>query len=158
MPGTPLYPFGYGLSYTNFTYSNLRISPLQISPEGNAEVRVDVTNTGKRAGVETVQLYLHERYTPVAIPVKNLRGFQRVALNPGETKTVIMKLTPDDLMLLDEDMHWKVVPGIFDVMIGKSSADIVLTRPLQVGSPATRAGRSRKLAIEDAERFETFIL
>ena len=134
MPGTPLYPFGYGLSYTNFTYSNLRISPLQISPEGNAEVSVDVTNTGKRAGVETVQLYLHERYTPVAIPVKNLRGFQRVAINPGETKTVTMKLTPEDLKLLDEDMHWKVVPGIFDVMIGKSSADIVLTRALQVGS------------------------
>ena len=97
-----------------------------------AEVNVDVTNTGKRAGVETVQLYLHERYTPVAIPVKNLRGFQRVTLNPGETKTVTMKLTPDDLMLLDEDMHWKVVPGTFDVMIGKSSADIVLHEPLEV--------------------------
>ncbi len=76
MPATPLYPFGYGLSYTNFVDSNLRISPAQISPRGTAEVNVDVTNTGKRAGVETVQLYLHERYTPVAIPVKNLRGFQ----------------------------------------------------------------------------------
>ena len=135
MPATPLYPFGYGLSYTNFVDSNLRISPAQISPRGTAEVNVDVTNTGKRAGVETVQLYLHERYTPVAIPVKNLRGFQRVTLNPGETKTVTMKLTPDDLMLLDEEMHWKVVPGTFDVMIGKSSADIVLTRPLQVEGP-----------------------
>ena len=132
MPGTPLYPFGYGLSYTHFTYSNLRISPQQISPHANAEVSVDVTNAGKRSGVETVQMYLHERYTPVAIPVKNLRGFQRVTLDPGETKTVTMKITPDDLMLLDEDMHWKVVPGTFDVMIGKSSAEIVLTRPLQV--------------------------
>ena len=132
MPGTPLYPFGYGLSYTQFTYSNLRISAPQMSPQGNTEVSVDVTNAGERSGVETVQLYLHERYTPVAIPVKNLRGFQRVALNPGETKTVTMKLAPDDLMLLDQDMHWKVVPGTFDVMIGKSSADIVLTRPLQV--------------------------
>ena len=91
--------------------------------------------TGRRSGVETVQLYLHERYTPVAIPVKNLRGFQRATLSPGETKTVTMKLTPEDLMLLNEDMHWKVVPGTFDVMIGKSSADIVLTRPLQVESP-----------------------
>jgi beta-glucosidase len=135
MPATPLYPFGYGLSYTNFVDSNLRISPPQISPQGTAEVNVDVTNTGKRAGVETVQLYLHERYTPVAIPVKNLRGFQRVTLNPGETKTVTMKLTPDDLTLLDEEMHWKVVPGTFDVMIGKSSADIVLTRSLQVEGP-----------------------
>jgi beta-glucosidase len=135
MPGTPLYPFGYGLSYTNFTYANLRISPSQISPAGSAEVSVDMTNTGKRPGVETIQMYLHERYTPVATPVKNLRGFQRVALNPGETKTVTMKLTPNDLMLLDEEMHWKVVPGTFDVMIGRSSGDIVLTRPFQVENP-----------------------
>ncbi|MGO8720847.1 MAG: glycoside hydrolase family 3 C-terminal domain-containing protein [Acidobacteriaceae bacterium] len=132
MPGTPLYPFGYGLSYTQFKYSNLQIRPAQIDPSGNTEVNVDVTNVGKQPGVETVQLYLHERYTPVAIPVKSLRGFQRVSLNPGETKTVTMKLTPDDLMLLDRDMHWTVVPGTFDVMIGKSSADIVLSGQLQV--------------------------
>ncbi|MGC1920897.1 MAG: glycoside hydrolase family 3 C-terminal domain-containing protein [Acidobacteriaceae bacterium] len=144
MPGTPLYPFGYGLSYTNFAYSHLRITPPQISPEGSAEVNVDVTNTGRRTGVETVQLYLHERYTPVAIPVKNLRGFQRVALNPGETKTVTMKLTSDDLKLLDRDMHWKVVPGTFDVMIGRSSSDIVLHQPLEVRITNARedAGRS----------------
>ncbi len=132
MPGTPLYPFGYGLSYTSFTYSHLRISPSQISPGGSVEVSVDVTNAGRRSGVETVQMYLHERYTPVAIPVKNLRGFHRVTLNPGETKTVTMRLTPDDLELLDSDMHWKVVPGTFDVMIGRSSADIVLHEPLEV--------------------------
>ncbi len=132
MPGTPLYPFGYGLSYSDFTYTNLRISPPQISPQENAQISVDVTNVGRLSGVETVQLYLHERYTPVAIPVKNLRGFQRVTLNPGETKMVTMKLTPEDLMLLDNDMHWKVVPGTFDVMVGKSSADILLMRPLLV--------------------------
>lgn len=132
MPGTPLYPFGYGLSYTHFKYSDLRIAPAQIDSAGNTEVSVDVTNVGKQPGVETVQLYLHERYTPVAIPVENLRGFERVALNPGETKTVTMKLTPEDLMLLDRNMHWTVVPGTFDVMIGKSSADIVLSAPLQV--------------------------
>ncbi|MGB8479567.1 MAG: glycoside hydrolase family 3 C-terminal domain-containing protein [Acidobacteriaceae bacterium] len=132
MPGTPLYPFGYGLSYTEFKYSNLHVTPAQMYQAGNAVVSVDVTNTGKRPGVETVQLYVHERYTPVAIPVKQLRGFERVALNPGETKTVTMKLTPDDLMLLDRDMHWTVVSGTFDLMIGKSSADIVLSQPLQV--------------------------
>lgn len=126
MPATALYPFGYGLSYTDFKYGNLRISPAQIYQGGSAQVSVDVTNVGKRRGVETVQLYLHERYTPVAIPVKQLRGFERVALDPGETRTVTMKLTPEDLMLLDRDMHWTVVPGTFDVMIGKSSADIVL--------------------------------
>ena len=142
MPGTPLYPFGYGLSYTEFTYRNLRVSPPQISPSGTANISVEITNTGKRAGVETVQIYLHERYTPVATPVKNLRGFQRVALAPGATKTVTMTLTSDDLMLLDKDMHWKVVPGTFDVMIGKSSADIVLTHPLEVVGGQLGTGNS----------------
>lgn len=132
MPGTPLYPFGYGLSYTEFKYGNLRIRPAQIHPAGDVEVSVDVTNTGKAPGVETAQLYVHERYAPVAIPVKNLRGFERVALNPGETKTVTMQLTPEDLMLLDRDMHWTVVPGIFDLMIGKSSADIALRGSFEV--------------------------
>jgi beta-glucosidase len=132
MPGTPLYPFGYGLSYTDFKYSNLLINPAQIYQGGDAEVSVDVTNVGKRPGVETAQLYVHERYAPVALPVKQLRGFERVALNPGDTKTVTMKLTPEDLMLLDRDMRWVVVPGIFDIMIGKSSADIVLRDSLEV--------------------------
>lgn len=131
-PGTPLYPFGFGLSYTNFKYSNLRVSPGQIYQGGNAEVSVDVTNTGQRAGVETVQMYLHERYTPVAIPVKQLRGFERVELNPGETRTVKLQITPGDLMLLDRDMHWKVIQGTFDIMVGKSSADIALSAPLRV--------------------------
>jgi beta-glucosidase len=79
-----------------------------------------------------VQLYVHERYTPVAIPVKQLRGFEQVRLEPGETKTVTMKLAPEDMMLLDRDMHWTVVPGTFDILVGKSSADINLTASLQV--------------------------
>jgi beta-glucosidase len=132
MPGTPLYPFGHGLSYTEFIYSNLHVTPSQIHQAGNAEVSVDVTNAGKRPGVDTVQMYLHERYTPVATPLKQLRGFERVELDPGETKTVTMKLTPEDLMLLDRDMHWTVVAGTFDIMIGKSSAKIALSTPLQV--------------------------
>jgi beta-glucosidase len=140
MPGTPLYPFGYGLSYTEFKFSNLRINPEQIYQSGNTEVTVDVTNVGKQPGVETVQLYLHERYTPVAIPVTNLRGFERVVLNAGETKTATIKLTPEDLMLLDRNMHWVVAPGTFDVMIGKSSADIVLTGAFDVKG-VTRAAR-----------------
>ncbi len=132
MPGAPLYPFGAGLSYTQFKYSNLHLGSEKIYQGGNVEVKVDVTNTGQRSGVETVQMYVHERYTPVAVPVKQLRGFERVELAPGETKTVTMKLTPDDLMLLDRDMHWTVVPGTFDIMVGKSSADILFTAPLQV--------------------------
>ena len=82
MPATPLYPFGYGLSYTHFEYSNLRVEPAEIHPGGEARVTVDVKNTGDRAGVETVQLYLHEKYAPVSTPVKQLRGFERVALDP----------------------------------------------------------------------------
>lgn len=132
MPGTPLYPFGFGLSYTQFKYSNLRVNPGQIYQGGNAEVTVDVTNVGQRPGVATAQMYLHERYTPVATPVKQLRGFERVELNPGETKTVKLRITPDDLKLLDRDMHWTVIPGTFDIMVGQSSSDIALTAPLQV--------------------------
>jgi beta-glucosidase len=82
--------------------------------------------------VETVQLYMHEQYTPVATPVKQLRGFERVSLAPGETKTVSMKLTPEDLQLLDIDMRWRVVPGDFEIMLGKSSAEIALQAILKV--------------------------
>lgn len=132
MPATPLYPFGYGLSYTQFKYSHLRIDPPQIYPAGKTRVTVDVENVGKRAGVETVQLYIHERFAPVSTPVRQLRGFARVALDPGERKPVSFTLAPDDLKLLDRDMHWVVVPGTFDIMIGASSADIPLTGSLDV--------------------------
>jgi len=132
MPATPLYPFGYGLSYTDFEYSGLRVEPAEIHPGGEARVTMAVKNTGDRAGVETVQLYLHEQYAPVSTPVKQLRGFERVALKPGETKTVTIKLTPDDLQLLDIDMHWRVVPGNFEIMVGKSSVDIPLQGILKV--------------------------
>jgi len=134
MPGSPLYPFGYGLSYTDFRYSNLRIDPARMggSSEMRAQVSVDVENTGKRPGVETVQLYLHERFTPVSTPVKQLRGFARVALALGEKKTATFSLLYDDLKLLDQDMHWVVAPGAFDIMIGKSSADVALEGTLEV--------------------------
>jgi len=138
MPASPLYPFGYGLSYTDFKYGNLRIAPEQLSVTGSAEVSVDVTNTGSRTGVETVQLYLHERYTPVAVPVKSLKGFARVELNPGESKSVTMKLSSDDLQLLDTNLQWTVVPGTFDVMVGKSSQEVMLTGSFNV-NPASGA-------------------
>ena len=132
MPATPLYPFGYGLSYTDFEYGNLRIEPEEIRPGGDARVTLDVKNTGSRTGVDVVQLYIHEQYAPVSTPVKQLRGFERVALQPGEMKTVTLKLTPEDLQLLDIDLHWRVVPGDFDIMIGKSSANIALKGTLKV--------------------------
>lgn len=109
MPGTPLYPFGYGLSYTEFKDSNLRIEPRQICAGGSARVSVDVENTGKRAGVDVVQLYVHERFAPVSTPIKQLRGLERVALAPGEKKTVTFSLGPAELQLLNTDMHWAVV-------------------------------------------------
>jgi beta-glucosidase len=134
MPGTPLYPFGYGLSYTQFRYSNVRVQPSEIRTEGTTRVSVDVENTGNKAGIETAQLYLRERFTPVATPVKQLRGFERVSLEAGQKKTVSFTLGPDDLQLLDPDMHWRVVPGIFDIMIGSSSADVSSKATLEVRS------------------------
>jgi beta-glucosidase len=132
IPATPLYPFGYGLSYTNFEYSNLRITPVEIHMGGNARVTLDVKNIGNLAGVETVQLYVHETYAPVSTPIKQLRGFERVELKPGETKCVSLNLTPEDLQLLDIEMHWRVVPGDFEIMVGRSSEDIPLKEILQV--------------------------
>jgi beta-glucosidase-like glycosyl hydrolase len=132
MPATPLYPFGYGLSYTKFEYSNLRISPAEILPGGETQVTVDVKNVGDRRGTETAQLYVHETCTPVAIPVKQLRGIARVTLDPGETKPVTLSLKPEDLQLLNSDMHWEVVPGDFEIMVGRSSADIALQGTLKV--------------------------
>ena len=132
MPASPLYPFGHGLSYTQYEYSNLRIDPPQIHPQGMARVSVEVKNTGDRAGTETVQLYIHEATGPVATPVKQLRGFERLDLKPGETKSVTLTLTPEDLQLLDRDMHWRVVPGDFEIMVGKSSEDLPLKGVLKV--------------------------
>jgi beta-glucosidase len=132
MPATPLYSFGYGLSYTEFKFSDLRIDPVQIYQGVAVKVTVDIQNIGKRAGNETVQMYLHERYAPVSLPVKQLRGFEQVALNPGETKTITLTIRPEDLMLLDRDMRWRVAPGIFDVMIAKSAENVVLKDSFEV--------------------------
>jgi beta-glucosidase len=93
---------------------------------------VDVQNTGTRPGTETVQLYLHEQFAPVSTPVKQLRGFERVTLGPGEKKTMSFQVRPEDLQLLDIDMQWRVVPGDFEIMVGKSSADIAFQGILKV--------------------------
>jgi beta-glucosidase len=132
MPSSPLYPFGYGLGYTQFQYSNLVVDSPQIRPGGDAHVHLEVKNVGSRPGIETVQLYIHERFAPVSTAVEQLHGFQRVALDAGESKTVSFTLTPEDLMLLDLNMHWSVVPGTFDIMVGSSSANIQLRSTLEV--------------------------
>ena len=138
MSGTPLYSFGYGLSYTDFLYSNLHVDPAEISEGGVAKVIVDIQNVGKRAGTETVQMYLHEKFAPVSLPVRQLRGFERVTLDPGQTKTVTLTIRPVDLMLLDRDMLWRVAPGTFEVMIGSASDHILLRGSLEVKTAAAR--------------------
>ena len=118
----PLFPFGWGLSYTTFHFDNLRVDPAVIGTGGATTVSVDVTNTGGREGDEVAQLYIHQRVASVTRPVMELRAFQRIGLKPGEKKTVEFKLTPRDLWMLDRDMHWVVEPGVFDIMVGPSSS------------------------------------
>jgi beta-glucosidase len=127
----PLYPFGYGLSYTTFHFENLHVEPSQISSGGTAKVSVDVANTGSREGDEVPQLYIHQKIASVTRPVMELKGFQRVGLKPGEKKTVEFTITPDMLSMLNVDMHRVVEPGIFEVMVGPSS-DQTSTVPLAV--------------------------
>ncbi|WP_340110676.1 glycoside hydrolase family 3 N-terminal domain-containing protein [Maribellus mangrovi] len=119
-----LYPFGYGLSFTSFAFSNLKINPMKQKAEGNIEVSVDVKNTGEMEGDEVVQLYIKDEVSSVVRFVKELRGFERIHLQAGETKTVHFTLTPKDLQMLDRNMKWGVEPGWFKIMIGSSSEDI----------------------------------
>ncbi len=127
-----LYPFGYGLSYTTFEYSDLEISPKVITPDQKATVRLKVTNTGKRAGDEVVQLYTHDILSSITTYEKNLAGFERIRLKPGETKELTFTLDRKHLELLNADMKWIVEPGEFAIMAGASSEDIRLNGILTV--------------------------
>ena len=130
-PG-PLWAFGHGQSYTTFRYDPIALQPAHISPSGQTTVSVKVTNTGKRAGDEVVQLYIHDVVASVARPVKELRGFSRIHLKAGETKRVDFKLGPAELALWDRDMKHVVEPGKFDILVGASSADIRQRATLEV--------------------------
>lgn len=136
----PLYPFGFGLSYTTFKFDNLRVEPAQIISAGTATVRVDVTNSGAREGDEVPQLYIHQRVADVTQPVMQLKGFQRVTLKPGEKKTVEFTITPEMLSMLNVDMHRVVEPGAFDLMVGPSS-DQTSTVELTVVGPHGETGK-----------------
>lgn len=132
LSGQPLFPFGFGLSYAAFKYSDLRITPEAIGPGARAEVRLRVRNSSTRAGDEVVQLYLRDVLASVARPVLMLAGFQRIRLGPGEEREVRFALGPEQLRMLDADMRWVVEPGTFRVLVGGSSRDIRLRGDLMV--------------------------
>lgn len=128
----PLFPFGYGLSYTTFEYSDLTIDPERVSPGGYVDVRFKIKNTGKIAGEEVVQLYIHDEWASVERPIKELKGFKRIYLNPDEEKEVTFRLFTDQLAFYDEAMRFIVEAGTFEVMIGSSSEDIRLTGRFEI--------------------------
>ncbi len=127
-----LYPFGYGLSYTSFKYQNLTVSPQQQNSKGDIEIGVEITNVGKFKGDEVVQLYVKDLVSSVTTYDSILRGFERINLNPGETKKVSFKLNPDHLAILDKNMNWTVEPGQFEIRIGTSSEDIKLSKKITI--------------------------
>jgi beta-glucosidase len=123
VPWTPLYPFGHGLSYTSFAFGNLLIRPEKVPMGGRVECRVEVKNVGDRVGDEVVQLYVRDVVASVTRPVKQLKGFRRITLQPGEMKTVTFTLESEDLGFYDQHMRYVVEPGSFQVWVGPSSAD-----------------------------------
>jgi len=120
---TPLYAFGFGLSYTSFQIANVRLAKKSMARDGSTSVLADVTNTGPRAGSEVVQMYIRDRVSSVTRPVKELKGFRRVWLEPGETAAVELAVTPDLLAFYDIHMKYVVEPGEFEIMVGSSSRD-----------------------------------
>jgi beta-glucosidase len=126
----PLYPFGFGLSYTTFSYSEPRLAAASIDAAGKTTVSVTVTNTGKVAGDEIVQMYIRDRVSSVTRPVKELKGFQRISLKPGESRDVVFTISPESLAFHDIKMNYVVEPGEFDVMVGPSSAGAGLKKTM----------------------------
>ena len=140
LPATPLFPFGHGLSYTRFEYASLELGASQVPATGTVDVRADVTNAGSRDGEEVVQLYVHQAVAGITRPVKQLKGFQRVTLKPGETRRVTFRLDVSQLAFYDRDMRFVVEPGHVDILVGSSSEDIRLTGSFEI------TGRRRTLS------------
>ena len=143
LPHTPRYCFGHGLSYTTFAYSDLKISKEEIDAQGNVRMEVTVCNTGQCEGDEVVQLYLIDRYASMTRPVKELAGFKRISLKPGEKKTVVFDVSASQMAFLDKDMRWKIEKGTIGVEIGSSSEDIRLTGEYIVKNDGWIEGRNR---------------
>lgn len=132
MDWEPLFPFGYGLSYTRFRYANLRLTPERIGLGDQVEVSVEVTNIGDRDGDEVVQLYIRDLWSSVVRPHKELKRFERVFIRAGETKTVTFTLGPKDFRLMNKDYEWVVEPGPIDIMVGPHSSALELKARLEI--------------------------
>jgi beta-glucosidase len=132
--GEPLYPFGHGLSYTTFAYSNLRLSSDQLAPDKTLTILVDITNSGPVSGDEVVQLYIQDVQASVPRPIKDLKGFKRLTLKSAETKTVAFELSLNQLGFYDEAMNFVIEAGPLNIMVGASSADIRLTKQFDITS------------------------
>ncbi len=148
LPSKPLYPFGFGLSYTGFEYSNLRLSSSKVDSRSAVEVSCDVRNVGAEAGDEVVQLYVHDREATVTRPVQELAGFCRVSLKPGEICTVAFRLKMSQLGFYNREMELVVEPGNIDVVIGSSSADIRLSGEFEITGEVVRLVGSRSFTSE----------
>jgi beta-glucosidase len=140
LPWTPLFPFGFGLSYTTFTYSNLRLSAPRINAGDSLSISLDVRNSGDRAGDEVVQLYLRDDVASVAQPVRSLKGFRRVSLQPGESRTVSFRIGPDSFSLYDRQMRRVVEPGSFTIFVGTNSEATTSARVEVAGDTLVLAG------------------
>jgi beta-glucosidase len=124
----PLWHFGYGLSYSKFKLTDLRLEKSKIKIDGTAKIKVNMTNIGKKTGEEVVQMYIRDKVSSVTRPVKELKGFTRVSLKPGETKTITFKIVPEQLAFHNISMKYVVEPGEFEIMIGNSSRDEDLSK------------------------------
>jgi len=145
LPHRPRYPFGFGLSYTQFRYENLQLSATAVQPNEPLAITADIRNAGLMDGDEVVQLYISDRFASRTRPVQELAGFIRVHLKAGERKTVKFTLHPSQLAFLDKDMRWKIEKGDFDIMVGASSEDIRLESTFRVTADAWIDGKTRSM-------------
>lgn len=143
MSSKPLFPFGHGLSYTHFTYANLRIEPRPVEIDGQVRISADISNSGERAGDEVVQLYLHDAAASITRPVKELKGFKRLSLEPGQTKTVTFTVPVSALGFYNRDMAFVVEPGLVEVLVGASSEDIRLSGSFEITGDTTDISASK---------------